>query len=431
MHDTIVIGGGPSGTTAATLLARKGHSVLLLEREQFPRFQIGESLLPYNNDLLRELGVMEAVSARATFPKHGAEFVTGDEKIRYVFRFAENLPEQYARSFQASRSEFDHILLRNARGNGVDVREQMLVTDVDLSRPERVIVSGTSTDGEKFSHEGRFLIDASGHGAFVGSRLGSRRDEPLLKKISIFGHYRGLSGRGEGLDAGNTVIVILRDAWFWSIPLDAEHTSVGLVVDRDFVKNGSLNPQQILELTIRGTPYMAGRMKSAELVGPVRTRKDFSYRMKHVVGPNYCLVGDAAGFFDPIFSTGVFMGMKTAQLASEALHAKLSTGDERLFARYDRSLKRAMKRYFAFISRFYRREFLEVFLNPQARFGLLPVIVSLLAGDVFEKKSGRWRLMLFFALAQIQKRRPVIAPSIGWDALPRAVGSKVAEESFV
>ena len=431
MHDTIVIGGGPAGSSAATFLARQGHSVLLFEREQFPRFQIGESLLPYNNDLFRDLGVMETLRGRATFPKHGAEFVTADEKIRYVFRFAQNLPEQYAQSFQVSRADFDDILLRNAAASGVDVRERMLVTDVDLSDPHRVIIGVKDSDGQRSEHQARFLIDASGHGAFLGNKLGARTDEPSLKKISIFGHYRGVAGRPQGLDAGNTVIIILRDAWLWSIPLDEQMTSVGLVVDRDFVKNSALSPQEILKETIRNTSYTAKRMQSAELVGPVRTRKDFSYRMGSAVGPNYCLVGDAAGFFDPIFSTGVFMGMKTGQLAADAVHAWLARGDRRPFVRYDRTLKKAMGRYFAFISRFYRREFLEVFLNPQERFGLLPVIVSLLAGDVFEKKSGRWRLMLFFALTQIQKRKPVIAPSIGWDALPRAAGSKLPEESFV
>jgi len=167
MNDVIVIGGGPAGSTAATLLARKGFSVLLLERDRFPRFQIGESLLPYNNDLFARLGVAEKLKLGDFFPKYGAQFVTGDGKIEYTFQFDRTLPPEYHSSFQVKRAEFDEMLLRNASTAGVDVREQTSVASVDLSDPSRAIVQTSTGD----RHQARFVLDASGHGAVAATPL--------------------------------------------------------------------------------------------------------------------------------------------------------------------------------------------------------------------------------------------------------------------
>ena len=418
MHDVIVIGGGPAGSTAATLLARKGFSVLLLERDRFPRFQIGESLLPYNNDLFARLGVTDKLETGDFFPKYGAQFVTGDGKIEYTFRFDRTLPPQYHSSFQVKRAEFDEMLLRNASSTGVDVREQTAVKSVDLSDPSRAVVD-TST-GER--HEARFVLDASGHGAVLGNRIGEKSDVESLKKVAIFAHYRGVP-RPEGRSAGNTVIVVLQNAWFWMIPVDKELMSVGLVVDKDHVRNCGLEPSELLDQTIRATPWVAERMRNAERVTDVYARRDFSYRMKRIVGENYALIGDAAGFLDPIFSTGVFIAMKSADIAATAVDARLRKGSMRLLKRYQRDMANALEKYFYFISNFYRREFLEVFLQPSEKFGLLPVIVGVLAGNVFAKRWDRVRLGLFFALVAIQKRKQVIAPPIAWDALPAAASS--------
>src|SRR5215212_2152731 len=185
MRDVIVIGGGPAGTTAATLLARQGFSVVLLERERFPRFQIGESLLPYNNDLFDRLGVTDQLVTGNFHPKFGAYFVTGDGSVGYSFRFDRTLPEPYTRSFQVKRSEFDAMLLRNAVANGVTVREETPVASVDLSDPNRAVVR--TLIGETL--EARFVVDASGHTSLLGNRVGAKADIESLKKIAVFGHY--------------------------------------------------------------------------------------------------------------------------------------------------------------------------------------------------------------------------------------------------
>lgn len=414
MPDIIVIGGGPAGSTAATLLARRGFSVLLLERERFPRFQVGESLLPYNNDLFDRLGVREQLQRGDFFPKYGATFVTGDGAIGYTFHFQDNLPPQYHNAFQVKRANFDDLLLRHAEKEGVVVREETGVTSVDLSDPDRAVVQTSSGD----RHEARFVLDASGHGAVLGNRIGEKEDVPSLKKVAFFAHYRGVE-KLDGLDAGNTVIAVIRDAWFWLIPVSEDVMSVGLVVDRDHVRNCGLEPEQLLERTIAATPWVAGRMRGAERITQIYARRDFSYRMRRIAGTNYALIGDAAGFLDPIFSTGVFMAMKSADIASAAVEERLRGGSMRPLRKYEKDMARALSKYFRFISAFYEREFLEVFLQPSPRFGLLPVIVGILAGNIFATHN-RFKLGLFFALAAIQKRRRIIAPPIAWEALPSA-----------
>ena len=411
MRDVIVIGGGPAGTTTATLLARQGLSVTLLERERFPRFQIGESLLPYNNDLFSRLGVTDDLAGGDYHPKYGAFFVTGDGSVSYRFRFDQRLRDPYRRSFQVRRSEFDHLLLRNAEKQGVEVLQETPVTSVDLSDPAKAVVNGKL--------EARFVVDASGHGAVIGNRLGARKDVPSLKKIAFFAHYRNVA-RAEGKDAGNTVIAVLRNAWFWLIPISAEVTSVGLVVDREHVLRCGLDPQELLERTIAASPWIAEQMKDAVRVSQIYARKDFSFRMDALAGSNYALVGDAAGFLDPIFSTGVFMAMKSADMASAAIAERLRTGSMRGLQRYERDMQRGLDKYLRFIENFYDRDFLEVFFHPSERFGILNAVVGVLAGNIFETRKNRFRLALFFFLVRLQKWRGAVAPRISWDSLPAA-----------
>jgi flavin-dependent dehydrogenase len=417
MLDVIVIGGGPAGSTAATLLAQRGFSVTLLERERFPRFQIGESLLPYNNDLFERLGVTDAIAASESFPKFGAFFVTGDGRTSFRFRFDQRLRDPYRKSFQVKRAAFDELLLRNAGKHGVEVREETPVLSVDLSDPNRAVVR---TASEQL--EARFVIDGSGHQSLVGSRVSERENVESLKKIAFFAHYRNVA-RAEGKDAGNTVIAILKNAWFWLIPITGELMSVGLVVDREHYLGCGLQPEELLDQTIAATPWVAARMKDAERVTQVYARKDFSFRMKRLVGSNFALAGDAAGFLDPIFSTGVFMAMKSADLTAAAVAERLTSGSMRELRTYQRKMVRGLDSYLRFIEQFYRREFLEVFLQPSERWGILDAVVGVMAGDIFVTRSNRLRIAIFFLFVKLQKWRGGIAPRIAWDAIPAAASS--------
>ena len=412
MIDVLVIGGGPAGSTAATLLARKGFSVTLLERERFPRFQIGESLLPYNNDLFTRLGVTVPLAEGTFTPKFGAAFVTADGALGYTFRFWEHLPKAYHSSFQVKRAEFDQLLLRNAASSGVEVREGMPVTAVDLDDSSRATV--TCANGETL--EARFVVDASGHGAFLGNRIGGKENVESLMKVAVFAHFKNVP-RPEGRDAGNTIIVVLRNAWFWLIPVSADTMSVGLVVSRDHLRACGLTPEALLEQTIAGAPYLTERMEKAERVSQVYVRRDFSFMMKRRTGKNFALAGDAAGFLDPIFSTGVFMAMKSADMVADAVEQRLRSGSTRQLRRYERTLQGALNRYFRFISNFYCREFLEVFMQPKPDYGLIPVITGILGGNIFAT-NNRAKLALFFFFVRMQKLFGVIAPPIAWAELP-------------
>jgi len=414
MQDVIVIGGGPAGSTASTLLARKGFRVTLFERERFPRFQIGESMLPYSNDIFRRLGVYEKLVDNEFFPKYGAGFVTADGSASTVFRFRETLEPPYQRSFQVERSRFDQLLLEHSRENGVDVREETPIARVDLSDPARAIIHTTA--GEQ--HEARFVIDCSGHGALLAHATGRRQTVESLKKVASFSHYRNVR-REEGRDRYNIIIVVLRNGWFWMIPLSDEKMSIGVVTDRETAIASGLSGEELLERTIATTPFVAERMQNAERTMEVRQRKDFSYRVSTLVGENFAVAGDAAGFLDPIFSTGVMIAMTSASRLTDAITEKLKRGSMRGLRTYETKTQIAINRYLRFIENFYRHEFMEMLLHPDPPRPMYMAIVRMLGGNVFSSFFDRAMLGIFFTMVRLQNRFG-FAPRIKWSALPSA-----------
>ena len=413
-YDALIIGGGPGGSTAATFLARAGKRVLLLEKEHFPRFHIGESLLPYNRRIFDEMGVLPALAA-AGFPrKFGAQFHLGNgsKLVKFVFRQGRFTREPEA--IQVERSKFDHILLQHAEKSDAEVREGWAVTRFK-SKPESVSIEATDPAGKPHILSGRFLIDASGRGNMTGNQEGLRVIYPHHRKVAVFGHFTHVK-LDDGAAAGDTVIVRLEDKWFWLIPISVEKTSVGCVVDQGEFSGAKQKPEEMFNCLWRSSPPLRERMASARLVGKMHVTGDFSYCNTRLTSYRVLRVGDAAGFMDPIFSAGVYLAMSSGKLAAEVVRESLAANDDgRLrFPAYEKRVQQSMDVYWEMVEGFYTTPFMELFFAPREKWQLSSAVNAILAGEVEGGLRLKWRLRLFFLLVKLQKRWPIV-PRISFD----------------
>jgi len=409
-----VIGGGPGGSTVSTLLARSGKRVLVLEKEHFPRFHIGESLLPYNRKLFKEMGVLDTLEA-AGFPKKlGAQFHIGNASKALKLIFSSGCYTRETTAFQVERSTFDLLLMQHARKCGAEVREGWTVTNF-TNHDSYISVEAASANGSKQTFSGSFLIDASGRGNFTGNLQGLRIIHPKLKKLSLFGHFENVS-LDEGTSRGDTVIVRLENKWFWIIPISETKTSVGCVMDQEEFAQAKQTPTEQFEKIWRSSAAMRARMEKAVLVGPIRTTSDFSYYNKRLVAQRLLRVGDAAGFMDPIFSAGVYLAMYSGKFAAETVLGALKAGDDggRLLKRYEKRIFRAMEFYWEMVEGYYTQPFMELFMEPRPKFNLPSAIVAILAGELDGGWGIEWRRKLFFLLIRLQGRWPLV-PRISFE----------------
>ncbi len=408
MFDALIIGGGPGGSSAATYLAKAGKRVLLLEKEQFPRFHIGESLLPYNKQIFDELGITEALE-NGPFPKKfGAQFHLGDGIRKNKFRFRDGRFTREPQSYQVERAEFDHLLLKHARTCGVDAREGWSFKRFE-SNKDSVTVEAADPTGAVQTFTAKFLIDASGRGNVTGNQEKVRVTHPHLKKLAIFGHFKGVMV-DEGERGGDTVIARLENKWFWFIPIGPDKVSVGCVMDAAEFSAKKEKPEAVFQMMVQSSPAVVKRMEKAELVSPIHVTSDFSYRNSRLVGQRLLRIGDAAGFMDPIFSSGVYLAMLSGKMAAEAVTKSLRSGTagERNLAVYEKKMRRAMDVYLKMVEEFYTRPFVEVLMHPHSRWGLPCAVNALLAGELEGGWSIWWRMRMFFLIVKIQERWPIV-----------------------
>lgn len=391
--DVLVIGGGPAGTTAATLLARKGWQVTLLEKARHPRFHIGESLLPMNMPILQRLGAFEKVAAIGVH-KRGADFPRDDGGYN-TFLFSNAYDAKFPHAFQVRRQDFDRVLFEHAREHGVDAREETKVERVAFEDDGSVRVEARDAAGTH-AFRPRYLVDASGRDAFLGGKLKLKRNNRRHQSAAVFSHFRGVARR-PGEDAGNISIYRHAHGWIWLIPLPDDVMSIGAVCYPDYMKTRQGDTEGFLLRTLATVPEIVERMQGASRCGDLHVTGNYAYECTRMAGPNWVLVGDAYAFVDPMFSSGVYLGMHGAERAADMVDGAL-----REPAR-EASLQRALQRHIDagldefkwFIYRFTSPTMEHLFANPQDYFQIESAVVGMLAGDVFDTPGVRRRLRLF------------------------------------
>jgi flavin-dependent dehydrogenase len=380
--DVAVVGGGPAGATVSAFLARAGLAVICFERERFPRFHVGESLLPASMPLFDRLGVRERLLAAGFQRKNGAIFAEESSGRQVTLNFRRG-PRWDDHAFNVPRADFDRILLDHAAREGATVRESVEVRDLAF-HDGGVRLGVQRGSGAMEEVEARFLVDASGRDALVASRLGRRVPMPDLGKAALFAHYRGarrLAGRMEG----HLQAYLFEHGWFWWIPFTDDLVSVGVVLHQRALKDRRGSLEEFFDEMVAASPTVASGLAGATRVTAVHPVANFSYRTEPAVGDRFVAIGDAVVFIDPVFSTGVYVAMQSAELVAEAIVQAFRDGQFRAarFDAYRRRVDAGTALFFEFIERYYDPAFLDVFFAPNPPAALKDALTTVFAGGAF------------------------------------------------
>jgi flavin-dependent dehydrogenase len=393
-YDAVVIGGGPGGSTVATTLSRSGRSVVVLEREKFPRFHVGESLLPFSLPILDRLGVHDKIRAAGFMKKYGAFFWNEDNGTTRPVVFAEARDPGHPMAYQVKRADFDELLLRHSATCGAEVREETTVEDVlfENGRAVGVLARGKGAAAAEVIRT-KVVVDASGQGAVLSRKLGLRKFDPKLKRAAMFAHYEGIRWPADSRP-GDILLPIDKGVWYWIIPFSDGTCSVGGVFDPAVVRfaEGS-NLEGRYDSMLGSSPRVLKILEGSRRVSRVHGISDYSATSDRVAGDGWVLVGDAAAFLDPVFSTGVFLAMNTGERAARAIDRALSrrgrvdAGD---FREYARASGRLWARFRKFVYGFYDPVFFEAFCTPKPPESIRAAVVTTLAGGVERVSPGMW-----------------------------------------
>jgi len=392
-HDVVVIGGGPAGASAATMLAKAGRRVLVLEREKFPRYHIGESLIPFTYQPLERLGLIPKMRASAFQKKYSVMFVQPDGRATQPFYFYTRYDkETVAQTWQVLRSEFDLMLLDHAREHGAEVREEVRVTGLIHEAGRVVGVKAQGADGTETEHRAAMTLDASGKESFAAVRQGWRVKDPCLNKVAVWTYYQG-SKREPGIDEGQTTVAFVPEkGWFWHIPQHNDMVSVGVVAEGKYLTRGGVKePRAIFEREVTENRWIAEHLSTGRQVGSHYLTSEYTHHARHCGSAGLLLIGDAFCFLDPVFSSGVMLALKSGVMAAEVVHEALSVGDvsPARFAGYGGTMRLGIENMRKLVYAFYNphfsfRQVIDRYPDAAAD------ITDCLSGDVNKDLSRLW-----------------------------------------
>jgi flavin-dependent dehydrogenase len=422
--DVVVIGGGPAGSTVSTLIAQQGHRVTLFERERFPRFHIGESLIPETYWVLQRLKMLEKMKRSHFIKKYSVQFVNSKGKLSAPFYFWDNKPHECSQTWQVARSEFDLMMLRNAEEQGVQVHEETRVLEVLFEDGRAVGVRVQKADGPPQEVRARVVVDASGQSTMLQNRFKLRMWDPVLNKGAIWTYWEG-AYRDTGRDEGATLVLQTADkqGWFWYIPLHDNRVSVGVVAPFDYLFKGRGSHEQTYQEEVDRCPAVKERVSPGRRVTGYFATKDYSYRSKQVAGDGWVLVGDAFGFLDPLYSSGVLLALKSGELAADAIVEGLARGDVsapqlgKWGPMFNQGVDRMRRLVCEYYDGFSFGKFVRAFPH------LKGIVTDLLIGDLFtDRVDAAWEPMQ--SLYPPEKKS---IPAWSSDAPPEVAQNKVNE----
>jgi flavin-dependent dehydrogenase len=421
-YDAVVIGAGPAGSAVSAVLAEYGHRVLVLEREKFPRYHIGESLLPFTFEPLERLGMIGKMRNSAFVKKHSVQFVSPSGKASQPFYFFDRYdPDTIAQTWQVLRSEFDQMLLDNAREKGAIVREGVTVKGL-IQENGRVVGVETEEDGKPGEYRARITLDCSGKESFAAGRNNWRLRDPFLNKVAVWTYYQGAK-RDPGIDEGATTVAYVPEkGWFWYIPQHRDRVSVGVVAEGKYLARGGVkSPEMIFKREIEQNIWIKEHLACGQQTGQYYITSEYTHHAKHCAMDGLVLVGDAFCFLDPVFSSGVMFALKSGMLAGEAIHEGLTVGDlsPARFAEYGKTLRRGVENMRKLVYAFYDPKFSFRDLTdryPDAK----GEVTDCLSGDVNKDFSQLWRRVSEFV--ELPGELPVGAPLV--EQMPEVKGRK-------